>query len=45
LEFQALIDKQEQLGLEDFSVSQTTLEDVFLFFARQQNEEAPQAPR
>ena len=38
--FKCLIENQQRLSIEDFSVSQTTLEDVFLFFARQQTEEA-----
>lgn len=38
--FKTLIENQQRLAIEDFSVSQTTLEDVFLFFARQQTEEA-----
>jgi len=38
--FKTLIESQQQLSIEDFSVSQTTLEDVFLFFARQQSEES-----
>lgn len=37
--FKTLIENQKRLEIEDFSVSQTTLEDVFLFFARQQTEE------
>jgi len=41
--FKTLIESQELLCIEDFSVSQTTLEDVFLFFARQQTEEAAPA--
>ena len=34
--FEAILAKQESLSIEDFSVSQATLEEVFLFFARQQ---------
>lgn len=34
--FSALLAHQAALGVEDFSVSQTTLEDVFLEFAKQQ---------
>jgi len=41
--FKCLIENQQGLSIEDFSVSQTTLEDVFLFFARQQTEEAAAA--
>jgi ABC-type multidrug transport system ATPase subunit len=37
--FKAMIENKAGLGIEDFSVSQSTLEDVFLFFARQQSEE------
>lgn len=37
--FKALVESRAGLGIEDFSVSQSTLEDVFLFFARQQTEE------
>ena len=37
--FRALVESRAGLGIEDFSVSQSTLEDVFLFFARQQSEE------
>lgn len=34
--FKVLLDNQGPLAIEDFSVSQATLEEVFLFFARQQ---------
>jgi hypothetical protein len=38
------MENQDRLFIEDFSVSQTSLEDVFLFFAAQQTDEAA-APR
>ena len=31
---------RESLDVEDYSLSQTTLDDVFIHFANQQNEEA-----
>ena len=31
---------RESLDIEDYSLSQTTLDDVFIHFANQQNEEA-----
>lgn len=37
--FQVLEDAREQLGLEDYSLSQTSLESVFLRFASSQHDD------
>ncbi|CAM9800357.1 unnamed protein product [Lampetra fluviatilis] len=39
--FAALAENQQQLGIADFSVSQTTLDQVFVSFARQQRTDPP----